>query len=388
MLIIDRALIREVLQTSLAVTLVFVSLFGVVSLVNVLAEATRGEVPARIILMLLGLQTVKMLGLMLPLTLFIGILLTLGRWYRDSEMTVLAACGVGLLHFVRPTLLIAMSFALVVALFSFYLAPISAGLIIKLKNEASSRYEVGGIMPGVFNEVRYGKGSYYVESIDRDSANLRNIFVSTEQADREGVLVAESGYQQTDKETGGQLLMLRNGTRYEGVPGQADYRIMRFETYTLRIEPAQVRDPQIRFEAMTTPQLLDKKNAVYVKGEATIPRWPQGVAAEWHTRLSKPVMLFVLALLALVFSYTHPRRGRYGGLFVAVLIYFLYTNLLGVSDAMLKQGRVPAALGMWWVHGLFLVLSIYLLMRRSNNQALLGFPRISKPRVPNPVSVP
>ena len=388
MLIIDRALMREVLQTSLAVTLVFVSLFGVVSLVNVLAEATRGEIPARIIFMLLGLQTVKMLGLMLPLTLFIGILLTLGRWYRDSEMTVLAACGVGLLHFVRPTLLLATGFALVVALFSFYLAPISASLITKLKSEASSRYEVGGIMPGVFNEVRYGKGSYYVESIDRNSANLKNIFVSTEQADREGVLVAETGYQQTDKETGDQLLMLRNGTRYEGVPGQADYRIMQFETYALRIEPAQARDPQIRFEALTTPQLLNKKNAVYAKGEATIPRWYQGVAAEWHTRLSKPVMLFVLALLALVFSYTHPRRGRYGGLFVAVLIYFLYTNLLGVSDAMLKQGRIPAILGMWWVHGLFLVLSIYLLMRRANNQALIGFAPSLKSPVPGRVSTP
>lgn len=388
MLIIDRALMREVLQTSLAVTLVFVSLFGVVSLVNVLAEATRGEVPARIIFMLLGLQTVKMLGLMLPLTLFIGILLTLGRWYRDSEMTVLAACGVGLLHFVRPTLLIATGFALVVALFSFYLAPISAGLITKLKSEASSRYEVGGIMPGIFNEVRYGKGSYYVENIDRNSANLNNIFVSTEQVDREGVLVAESGYQQTDKETGDQLLMLRHGTHYEGVPGQADYRIMQFESYTLRIEPAQVRDPQIRFETMTTPQLLDKKNVVYVKGEATIPRWPQGVAAEWHTRLSKPVMLFVLALLALVFSYTHPRRGRYGGLFVAVLIYFLYTNLLGIGDAMLKQGRVPVVLGIWWVHGLFLVLSIYLLMRRSSNRALLGFPGVSRSRASKPGSSP
>lgn len=388
MLIIDRALMREVLQTSLAVTLVFVSLFAVVSLVNVLAEATRGEIPARIIFMLLGLQTVKMLGLMLPLTLFIGILLTLGRWYRDSEMTVLAACGVGLLNFVRPTLILATGFALVVALFSFYLAPISAGLITKLKSEASNRYEVGGIMPGVFNEVRYGKGSYYVESIDRNSANLKNIFVSTEQADREGVLVAESGYQQTDKETGDQLLILRNGTRYEGVPGQADYRIMRFEGYTLRIEPAQVRDPQIRFESLTTPQLLDKKNAVHLKGAATIARWPQGVAAEWHTRLSKPVMLFVLALLALVFSYTHPRRGRYGGLFVAVLVYFFYTNLLGVSDAMLKQGRIPSVLGMWWVHGLFLVLSIYLLIRRANNRALLGFPRSFRSRVQEHISAP
>ena len=387
MLIIDRALMREVLQTSLAVTLVFVSLFGVVSLVSVLAEATRGEVPARIIFMLLGLQTVKMLGLMLPLTLFIGILLTLGRWYRDSEMTVLAACGVGLLHFVRPTLLIAMGFALVVALFSFYLAPISAGLITKLKSEASSRYEVSGIMPGVFNEVRYGKGSYYVESIDRNNANLRNIFVSTEQAEREGVLVAESGYQHTDKESGDQFLVLHNGTRYEGVPGQADYRIMQFETYMLRLEPVQARDPQIRFEALTMPQLLDKKNAIYVKGQATIPRWLLGVAAEWHTRLSKPVMLFVLALLALVFSYTHPRRGRYSGLFVAVLFYFVYTNLLGASDAMLKQGRIPTALGMWWVHGLFLMLSVYLLMRRANNRALLGFPRSLRSRARGPVSI-
>lgn len=388
MLIIDRALIREVLQTSLAVTLVFVSLFSVVSLVNVLAEATRGEVPARIIFMLLGLQTVKMLGLMLPLTLFIGILLTLGRWYRDSEMTVLAACGVGLLHFVRPTLLLATGFALVVALFSFYLAPISASLILKLKSEASSRYEVGGILPGVFNEVRYGKGSYYVENIDRNTANLSNIFVSTEQVDREGVLVAESGYQQTDTETGDQLLVLRNGTRYEGVPGQADYRIMQFETYMLRLEPAPVRDPQIRFEALTTFQLLDKNNAIHVRGAATVPRWYHGAAAEWHARLSKPVMLFLLTLLALVFSYTHPRRSRYGGLFVAVLVYFLYTNLLGVGDAMLKQGRVPAALGLWWVHGLFLALSVYLLMRRANNQALLGFPRGLRPRTQVQGSIP
>ena len=124
MLIIDRALMREVLQTSMAVTLVFVSLFVVVSLVNVLSQAAMGEVPARIVFMLLGLQTVKIVGFLLPLALFVGILLTLGRWYRESEMTVLAACGIGLTHFVRQTLLLATGFALVAALFSFYLAPI------------------------------------------------------------------------------------------------------------------------------------------------------------------------------------------------------------------------------------------------------------------------
>lgn len=374
MLIIDRALMREVLQTSMAVTLVFVSLFVVVSLVNVLAQAAMGEVPARIVFMLLGLQTVKMVGFLLPLALFVGILLTLGRWYRESEMTVLAACGIGLAHFVRPTLLLATGFALVAALFSFYLAPMSSSLITKLKSDSSSQYEAGGIMPGVFNDVRNSKGTYYVEHIDKDQATLSNIFVSTEQSGKEGVLVAKHGHQYTDKESGDQYLQLLDGTRYEGAPGQADYSIFQFERYALRIEPPQARDPLLRFEAMTTPQILGLESEVNARGEATIPRWRQGLAAEWHWRLSKPVTLFLLALLALAFSYSHPRHGRYGGLFVAVLMYFVYTILLTFSDAMIKQGRIPLALGMWWVHGVFLALSIYLLVRRNNNQPLIPLP--------------
>jgi lipopolysaccharide export system permease protein len=374
MLIIDRALMREALQTSTAVTLVFVSLFVVVSLVNVLSQAAMGEVPARIVFMLLGLQTVKMVGFMLPLALFVGILLTLGRWYRESEMTVLAACGIDLMHFVRPTLVLASGFALVAALFSFYLAPLSSSLISKLKNDPGGRYEAGGIMPGVFNDVGNGRGTYYVEHIDKGQASLNNIFVSTEQSGKEGVLVARSGRQYTDKETGDQYLMLQDGTRYEGSPGQADYSIFQFERYALRIEPPQARDPLIRFETLTTPQILGMESEVNARGEATIPHWRRGLAAEWHWRLSKPAQLFLLALLALAFSYNHPRQGRYGGLFVAILMYFVYTNLLTFSDAMLKQGRIPLALGMWWVHGVFLVLSVYLLVRRSNNLPLIPLP--------------
>jgi lipopolysaccharide export system permease protein len=364
MLTIDRALMREALQTSIAVTLVFISLFVVVSLVNVLAEAAMGEVPARIVLLLLGLQTVKIVGMLLPLALFVGTLLTLGRWYRDSEMTVLAACGVSLVHFVRPLLVLATGFALVAGLFSFYLAPMSASIISKLRSDESSKYEAAGVIPGVFNEVRYVKGTYYVEQVDRRNAALKNIFVSSEQTGKEGVLVAERGYQYKDKDSGDRFLVLQNGTRYEGVPGEADFRVTTFEKYVLRVELPEPRVPLKRFETLPTMQLLSMDGA----SSGT------GAAAEWHWRLSRPVTLYLLALLALVFSYTHPRRGRYGGLFVAVLVYFVYTNLLGVSDALLKQGRIPSALGMWWVHGGFLLLAVYLLYRRSNNLPLIPRP--------------
>ena len=120
---INRALLRELTTTTLAVTFIFVALFMVVSLVKILAKAAAGSFPAKFIFTMLGLQTVEILSLMLPLAFYIGLLITLGRWYQDNEMTVLAACGVGLTQLLRPVLLIAAGFAVVVTLLAFYLAP-------------------------------------------------------------------------------------------------------------------------------------------------------------------------------------------------------------------------------------------------------------------------
>ena len=171
--------------------------------------------------MLLGLRTVHVLGQILPLALFIGILLTLGRWYRDSEMAVLAACGIGIRHFVRPLLLLAAGFTLVASLFALYLSPLAIGLTAKAKSENVNRQEVSGIAPGVFNEIKDGGGFFYVEQVSRDSATLSNIFSSRVDDGRHGVMLAKSGYQHTDEKTGDRFLVFKDGTRYEGVPGRA-----------------------------------------------------------------------------------------------------------------------------------------------------------------------
>jgi len=102
----------------------------------------------------------------------------------------------------------------------------------------------------------------------------------------------------------------------------------------------------------------------------------RAASAELHWRISKPVALLLLTVFALVFAYTEPRRGRYASLFVAIAAYFVYSNLLGVADAMLKRGRVPEDLGLWWVHGLFLALGVYFFWRRANNLPLLPVPAL------------
>ncbi len=360
MLIMDRALMREALQSSIAVTFIFILLFLVISLVNGLAKAAVGDVPVAILFTLLGLETVKIFALMLPLSVFIGILLALGRWYRDNEMTVLSACGLGIGHFVRPVAILAFGFAMIAALFSFYLAPLAARLIDKAQSSDSSRYEVSGITPGIFNEVK-GGGFFYVEKIDRKQSRLTDIFVNNEQLGKQGVLVAKTGYYYTDKQSGNQYLVLENGTRYEGSAGQADYRILKFQSYTVRIEPQAARAVPPQVDGMSMLQLMGLKD-------------PNAIS-EWHWRIAKPVTLFILAFLAMAFAYTNPRRGRYASLFSAILAYFVYSNLLGVGDAMIKSGRVSSVVGLWWIHGLFLALAVYLLWRRSGNQPLVPRPR-------------
>ena len=360
MQIINRALARELSTTTLAVAFIFVALFMVISLVKILAKAAAGSFPVKFVFTLLGLQTIEVLGLMLPLAFYIGLLLTLGRWYRDSEMTVLAACGVGLAQMLRPVLVMAAGFALVVALLSFYLAPVASTLIAHIKQDQVSRYEVAAITPGVFNEIsRTQKGDeggvYYVENLTPDG-EMHQVFVATSHLGRQGVVVARTGRETTDPESGDRFLVLNQGLRYDGRPGQGDYQIISFERYTIRIElPA----PVLR----TTP-FNAKSSAELIADQSP------GARAEWHWRLSKPVALIVLTLFALVFSFSHPRQGRYVSLFVAIIAYFLYSNALGVADAMLKRGRLPGELVVWWVHAIFIALGIYLFWRRAMNRPL------------------
>lgn len=354
-MIIDRSFYREVIQTCLVVATVFISLYVVVSWVNLLARAAAGNLPVQLIFTLLGLQTVKNLGVILPLALFVGVLLTLSRWYRDSEMAVLAACGIGLLHFLRPVWLLAGVVAVIVGLVSFYFAPLASGVMNKIKHENREAYQAG-ILAGEFQRSRGDGSILYVEQVESDG-KLENVFVSNPQFDRRGVVVAKSGYSYVDANTGNQYLVLDNGRRYEGTPGRADYKILEYERYSMRFEPQTPRERGTTIDETPTSRLWRSSD--------------RSLAAEWDWRLAKPVALFILAPLALVFAYTDARRGRFANLFTAMLVYFFYANVLAFGHALLKQGRVPSWLGVWWVHALFALAAVYLLWRRARNKELL-----------------
>lgn len=359
-MIINRAFYREVAVTMLGTAVVLLIVMTLMNMTLLLGRAVRGGPPETVVYVLLGYQMLGKIDVLLPLAFYLGILLTLSRWYRDSEMTVLAACGVGLTHFVRPVMLIGIALSVVVLSASFYTTPLAARQIEKVKTESSQRTDPEQVAPGVFTETPGKSKILYTENIRGDNT-LEGIFISSLEQGRQGVLVAKTGRPFTDPATGDRFVALHDGTQYEGEPGSANYRILKFDVYNLRIEPKKLDEPLVPIAGQPNLMLL---------GQLSNPR----VIAELHWRLGKSIVLFVLTLYALVFAYTDLRRGRMSNFFVAIVVYFVYSNLLGIAMTMLENGSVPPALGLWWVHGGMAAVALYLLWQRQRNRPLLSLP--------------
>ena len=355
-MLIRRAFYREATQSTIAIVAVLVVVLVLFGTTAVLGRAVRGDYAQGIVLQILGWQTLRRLDLLLPLGLYLGVLLTLSRWYRDSEMTVLAACGISLTQLLRPVLAVAGVVALLAAGAAFYLTPLAARAIEQVKVEGANRPELSGITPGAFSESAAGGRILYAESVGEDD-NYERVFLSNPKQGRPHIVLARTGYPFVDPRTGDQFMALQDGWAYEGIAGQPDYRVVRFESYAVRLDVRPIVPPPTTTEGLPTRDLFAAKS--------------RDALAEAHWRLSKPLLVMVLAVFALVLAYTDARRGRLANLFVAILVYFIYSNLLGLGQTLVKKGQVPAGVGLWWVHMLMVGIAVYLLYRRNNNRPLL-----------------
>ncbi|MDH3282938.1 MAG: LptF/LptG family permease, partial [Gammaproteobacteria bacterium] len=180
---------------------------------------------------------------------------------------------------------------------------------------------------------------------------------------REGVVVAAGGYRHIDATTNAEFLVLKNGTRYEGNPGEPDYRIVDFETYAVRIRDRGRAAPVIPVKGMPTMEILASSSPFAL--------------TEWHWRLSKTFSMPILMLFALAFSNVEVRRSRLPNMLMAFFIYFVYTNLVGFTVAAMHKETMNPAWGLWWIHGIFLILALYLLFRRNRNRPIIPYLRLT-----------
>jgi lipopolysaccharide export system permease protein len=347
-MIFRRSAQREFSQTAVAV---FVALFAILlttQLIRLLGEAAGGVVASEAVVALLGFNALNYLPILLSLTVFVSVLLTLSRVYRDSEMAVWFSSGVSLTGWIRPVLAFAVPIVAVIAVFSLFLAPWAVSKSAEYRNRMDQRDDVSRVSPGAFKESGGADRVFFVEGVSGDEGRVRNIFISSVQHGRLGVMAAAEGYTEAHA-NGDRFLVLSNGRRYEGTPGTAEYRVMEFARYALRIESRESRGLEATPKHMSALELVRNPS--------------QENLGELLWRIGIPLAALNLALLAIPLSFVNPRAGRTNNLVFALLTYMIYSNLLSVSQAWVIQGRIPFSIGVWAIH-LFMFVALLLLFSK------------------------
>jgi len=347
--IFQRALVGEFASNGLLVFAVLLGIIVVSQLIRLLSEAVSGLVAVDGVLALLGFSAMNYLPVLLSISLFISILLTLSRCYRDSEMVVWFSSGIGLTSWIRPVLWYALPVVGLIALLSLVLSPWALRKADEFKSKLESRNDVTSATPGMFRESKQSGRVYFIENVSPGSNRVGNIFVQSEQNGKIGTMAAQQGVQETVP-NGDRFLVLLNGTRYEGTPGQRDYRIVEFERYAMRIDdlPAKQAEPQVR--SMSTPELWRSSTT-----------WD---ISELEWRIGLPISAVLLALLAIPLGYDNPRAGRSLNLILAIVLYMLYSNMISVTNTWVGQGKLSPGIGLWGIHAAMLTVVVLMFYRR------------------------
>ncbi len=350
-MLIFRYLLSETLKSQVAVFLVLMAIFITQKFVRVLAEATNGDIPANMVVGFLSLQIPVLAALILPLSLFLGIMMAHGRLYVDSEMSVMRACGISEWYVVRVTLLLGIFMGLITAVLTLWLSPLAVEQEYQLEDKLGSDSGLATIIPGRFQQTANKQAVIFVHEIGLDDDQLKRVFLA-QQKDPESkqvqMIYAQSGQVKED-ENGAQQLILKDGRQYEGVIGQNNYQVVEFAEYQVQISEQRAEAKRRKLNAYPTPELIgdDSLDAI----------------AELQWRIAIPLSIPFLVLIAVPLSSVDPRQGRFGKMFPGLLLYLGYFMLLMAGRKVLEDGKIPPQLGLWWVHAVMLAIGAVLIVR-------------------------
>ena len=331
----DRYVLRETALAWAAVAGVLVLVVVVNRFAVYLGQAASGTIPASASLGLLGLSVLGLLEVIVPVSLFLAAMLTLGRLYRDNEAVAAFACGLTPARLYRPFAVLGISAALLLAGLALWGSPWAHAAAHRLEVHARSEAEVSVIVPGRFKELSGGQGVFYAGGVNRDSGTLDNVFAETHEKGRPTILSAPHGTMRVNPETGERHLLLSDGYRYAGDAGALDWTVTRFRKADLLVQPGHPARGATDVDRLSTGSLL-------ARGDR-----PARAALEW--RIAQPFTVLVLLLIAVPLAHVRPRQGRYARLVPAILVYLVYFNLLGVARVWVAQGTLGLLPGVWVV---------------------------------------
>lgn len=355
-MIIQRYFYRELLQKLAWILSLLILVFASNRFVGFLADAAEGSLPSDLVFLMLGYKMLATLPKILPISILIAMLLAFSRMASDRELVVLAAAGVSKKFQLLIVTRFAIVFCLVVACITLYLAPWAEQSMHKLKERAKQESDISGIKPGQFKEFSQGDRVVYVQKPSLDKRSMEEVFLQVRQKGKLGVLTSDSARFKIDQKSGNKYIVFSDGRRYVAQPGMLDYQITEYEKYALLTESAEADSGLGKTSALSTAEIIGSDNRVH--------------QAEFQWRISLIISCLLLSLLALLLIQSHTSERRYQPFIIAISIYLIYSNLLGIAQTLLKRDVVPSFIGLWWVHILLImILAMLYYLPRFQNKA-------------------
>ena len=368
-MIVRRYIHREILQRLLWMAGLLFLIYSSDRFVGYLADAAAGKISSALVLELLWLKLLSVLPKLLPVTLFLSVILTYSRLVSDNEIAIMFSTGMSMLEHLKIVCIFVVPVCVVVASLSFFVAPWAEDNFQALRNQAKQDADITSITAGQFKEFSKGDKVVYVESLSDDRTTMKNIFLQIRQHGKLSILTADRAVLEIDEASGNRYIKFEAGRRYIGTPDGLDYSITQYKTYAILLEASEaVLDAGKRLEAIPTSILLLSDNVQH--------------KAELQWRISTVFSCLLLSLLAVLLSQLSVGGKRYSVIFISMLIYFIYSNLLGVSKSLLYRDEIPAIAGLWWVHALLIVIILILyylprimqrIKKNTDLQVLKGF---------------
>jgi len=386
--IIFRYLLKEVAKTQLAVFFVLMTIFISQKFVRVLGDASEGSIPGQMVMTFIALKVPDLAGMMLPLSLFLGVLLAYGRIYADNEMTVLHACGVSEWYVVRVTLVLAFITAIFTGVFTLYLAPMASEYQYQVKDELAADSGLSSLVAGRFQKTGNKKAVIFIHGKNREDNSFDKVFVaqlpdenhSEESVINSSLVYAKQG-QVIEEESGSQRLVLSDGTRYHSDAINSEFQSVAFDRYYIQIQDQEVEQKHRKLSALPTQALFsppDNDDKLVAEYGATI---------QW--RIAFPLACIILTFIAVPLSVVNPRQGKFAKMLPALMLFLGYFLLLTAMRSGIERQALPVSVGLWPIHISACFLGMILLMkeRTSGKKLKAKLPRLKRSNVDRRVAL-
>ena len=345
-MIIDRYLIREIIKPFIAICAFLVVIFASYRAAQYLAEAVAGLFGGKIVLYLVLLKIATTMEVLVPTTLFLSIVIALGRLYTDSEMTALFACGVGIGRVFKAVICLSVPLALLVACLSLYVRPWAFQRGYELTAMAKTALDIGKWKEGNFYKIPGMDRIIFADKIERGKREAEGVFIESDQGDKVQVIYARKVQQYNDNRDDEPLLVFQDGYVYEFSRTGEEGHFMKFQQSTMSLDSGKTKPLERKRKAVPTWKLSRSSDLEDI--------------AEFQWRLSAPMSTLLLALLGIPLSRTAPQKGKYAKMVVAVLVLAVYYNTCALAKDWVEQGVVGPVVGIWWVVVLLAVVVLIL----------------------------